>query len=288
MRQIADKIHLETGYPGVNVGAVVTRKGVICIDTPSFPRDARNWATRVHQLYPYSISYLLLTDAHGDRVLNCRWFNAPIISQQQSDEQLRSYDKRYPQMLLDSLITRDPHCGRELTSSPVEQPTLSFAHDLTLGQGRRRIELIHMPGPLPGVMWVHLPEAGILFTGDSVVNGEHPHLAQADCARWLHSLEMLLNDDRFSDVHTLVPGRGQVCDKTAVEPVMDYIRRMLDLVREHIALGRSKAQLTRLVPEMLSEFPANRWPAEWEERQIRLGLEHLYDEIQLGELAQTL
>ncbi len=288
MRQIADKIYLETSYPGVNVGAIVTREGVICIDTPSFPRDARNWVTRIHQLYPYNISYLLLTDAHGDRVLNCRWFSAPIISQQLSDEQLRSFDKRYPQNFLDSLISRDPHCGRELTSSPVEQPTLSFAHDLTLSQGRRRIELIHMPGPLPGVMWVHLPEAGILFTGDSVVTEEHPNLAQAECGKWLHSLEMLLNDDHFAGVHTLVPGRGQVCDKSAVAPVMHYIRRVLALVREHIDLGRPKTQLGRLVPEILCEFPSNRWPAEWVERQVRLGLEHLYDEVQLTELAQTL
>lgn len=288
MIQLADKVFVETTYPGVNVGAVVTRKGTVCIDTPSFPRDARHWATRLHQLQPQALLFLLLTDYHGDRILNTRWFNAPIVAQSFTEQRLNSYEKRYPQTLLDSLVARNPECGRELLNSPVEQPALSFMHDMTIGSGRRRMVLLHRPGPTRGTVWVHLPELGILFTSDSVVVDEHPLLAQADTEQWLDSLAQLQTDERFAGVQTIVPGRGSICDKSAIEPVVRYIQDMRALVHDHWQQQLPREALSRHVAKFMSYFPASPWPREWVARQTRLGLEHLYDEIKWKQPAHIL
>ncbi|HFQ94131.1 MAG TPA: hypothetical protein ENK32_08995, partial [Anaerolineae bacterium] len=76
MEQIANNIYVETNYEGVNVGAIVTPKGVIAIDAPSYTRQARDWAMRLNALHPKGIQYTILTDWHGDRILNTRWLNA--------------------------------------------------------------------------------------------------------------------------------------------------------------------------------------------------------------------
>lgn len=282
MRQIADRLYLETSYPGVNVMAASTRKGVVCIDTPTFPRDARIWAARVHKLHPYVLDFLILTDAHGDRILNTRWFSTPIITQHHTESRLQQFDKRYPQSLLDSLVARNPDFGRDLLPGPVEQPAMSFSEKLTLGNGNLRMDLYHMPGPNPGTVWVHFPQAGILFASDSVVNGEFPCLVQANIQAWLNSLEMLQHDQRFAGVHSIVPGRGEVCDRKSLDPLVKYLQDVQDCVQKHVDAGRTREELSCYVSELVIRFPDDPWPRNWTQKQIKTGLEHLYDQIQLS------
>ena len=78
MNQIAPNIFVETKYDGVNVGAIHTNDGVIAIDAPSYTRQARDWALQLGAVHHKSIQNLVLTDYNGDRILNSRWFNAPL------------------------------------------------------------------------------------------------------------------------------------------------------------------------------------------------------------------
>ena len=44
MNELGKNIFVETHYAGVNVGAILTYKGLIAVDVPTFPREARDWA----------------------------------------------------------------------------------------------------------------------------------------------------------------------------------------------------------------------------------------------------
>ena len=137
MEEIADGIFAEFGYEGVNVGAIVTDSGIICIDAPTYPRDARDWVTQLDRLSAKPIKHLIVTDSNGDRLLNTRWINAPIVTHRWVAEKLTSYDKRYPQHLLDSLAQRNQFHGRELSPTPVDRPALSFSKDMKIFEGGR-------------------------------------------------------------------------------------------------------------------------------------------------------
>ena len=41
MQKLAKDIYVESGFAGVTVGAVVTSEGIVCIDAPTHPADAR-------------------------------------------------------------------------------------------------------------------------------------------------------------------------------------------------------------------------------------------------------
>jgi glyoxylase-like metal-dependent hydrolase (beta-lactamase superfamily II) len=277
MQELAENIFVETGYEGVNVGAIVTKGGIICIDAPSFPRDARHWVTRLSQLNPRPIKFIILTNAHGDRILNTRWLDAPIIAHDHAAEKLNNYDKRYPQNLLDSLGQRNPMAGKELVNGPVDRAAVTFNKSITVIADDYHIVLSHAPGPSPGNIWAYIPEAGLLFTGDSVTVNEPPILAEICCTEWLRSLTDAMTR---LDVHLLIPGRGDISTpQEAVPPLVDYLGYIEENIRQIILDGKRRESTIFLEETLLSRFPIGDLPQEWVQKQIRLGLERVYNEI---------
>ena len=110
---------------------------------------------------------------------------------------------------------------------------------------------------------------------------QHPALAEADSKSWLDAL-VLLRRDRFK-AETIVPGRGPLSDRSATEPVSNYIRLARRRVHALYRAGRPRADTTALVPEFMAAFPHDDIPKEWLQRQLKAGLDHIYDEHKAAE-----
>jgi glyoxylase-like metal-dependent hydrolase (beta-lactamase superfamily II) len=285
MEEIAEGIFVETGYEGVNVGAILTAEGIICIDAPSYPRDARDWITNLERMHRRHVQYLILTDNHGDRILNTRWINAPIIAHKIVADDLKGYDKKYPQPLISSLERRNPFDGRELTNSPVDQVSLSFSNELTIVIAESSVVLRHTPGPKAGTIWVYLPAEGVIFTGDSIVDGMIPPATNMYSQQWLQSLTKLSARDLSTEV--IVPGRGPVGDTHSIEYVATYIEQLLKTVENHIELGGDRTDLAQLVDEFTHNFHSEGSTEHWLRDEIQRGLERAYDEISLANQEQA-
>jgi glyoxylase-like metal-dependent hydrolase (beta-lactamase superfamily II) len=278
MEHVSANIYIETGYDGVNVGAYLSHNGAIAIDVPSYPRDARDWAMQIHRLNKQSLRHLILTNCHGDRILNARWLNAPIIAHQETSDRLFGYDRRFPQPLLESLMTRNHEKGRDLSNSPIEKPMISFTKHLQLIKNGLHFELIDAPGPNFGNIWVYFPEDGVLFAGDSLVVNQHPLLSEGSSDAWLITLSKMV--DWQKKVNVIVPGRGPIADIHAVESLQNYIQLMRQKVESLVKHQAPVEDTAVLIPEFLSMFPIHYLPTEWVKRQIKLSLAHVYDEIQ--------
>jgi len=277
MQEIASGVFIETAYAGVNVGAILTDEGIIAVDAPSYPRDAHDWVSRINRLHVRGVRYLLLTDYHGDRILNTRWFGVPIVASQATAERLDNYDRRYPQALLESLSNRYPLLGRELTSGPVDHVAVSFAGEMSLHSGRSQVHLTSRPGPNAGSVWIFLPESGILFTGDSLVGGTHPPLGELLLDRWLASLEILKHDRR--EPLLIVPGRGEPCGPEATSTMIAYLHLIAAVVEQHVAAGGTRQELAGRAPEILDYFPTPEFAADWTKREVVHGLQRVYDQL---------
>lgn len=276
MQEIAKNIYVETEYDGVNVCAMLTPAGIICIDVPTYARDARDWAARLHRLSPYSVQQIILTSSHGDRILNTRWLNAPIIMHDKAAERMNGFDKKYPQSIVDSLAYRRPHRARELNAGPVERPAMSFSDEIMFTKSGQRIILKSAPGPMMGNAWVLLPNINLAIVGDSIVVDSHPFVHAPASTSWLRALDWLANSDEYT---TIVPGRGPVTTRAAIEPVAAYLRAMRDRVTAHYEAGNPRDTLGRHVPEFITQFPIGDLPADWVQKQIKLSLGNIYDEI---------
>jgi glyoxylase-like metal-dependent hydrolase (beta-lactamase superfamily II) len=54
---------------------------------------------------------------------------------------------------------------------PDHRPDQPLHHGQTLDVGGHRIEVLHTPGHAPGAVCFHLPEAGVVFSGDTLFHG---------------------------------------------------------------------------------------------------------------------
>lgn len=281
MIELAEGIIVETGYDGVNVGAVKTREGIVCIDAPSYPREAREWIYRLEKYFSLPISLLIVTDFHGDRILNTRWFNAPMITHSLVANRTDSYSRRYPQNLIDSLRRRNPSAARELLHAPVHRPSMSFTESLILRFDPYTIELSHNPGPTPANTWVTIQEVNILFAGDSLVSGTIPPLSDFQWRSWLASLKRLTSE--LSSYSYVVPGRGELTDRSLVQVMIGYLEYIEKTVLKLGISELSSSDLSDSVEEMLTKMPNDSLPRDWITNELTKGIERLYHQLHVTE-----
>ena len=69
IREIAPRVYVETGFHGANVGFIVTGEGMILIDTPLLPDDARLWLKEIRSRTEQEITFIVKTDHHRGHIL---------------------------------------------------------------------------------------------------------------------------------------------------------------------------------------------------------------------------
>lgn len=264
---------METAYAGVTVGAVVTKAGIILIDTPTRPSEARQWREKLATLSTKPILYIINTDQHRDRVLGNQWFEAPVIAHEWVGERMRLYPEIIKSGGLDT--TSDYDLMRELAGVRVIPPQITFSEELTLLKGEREIVVRHWPSQSPGSSWVMLPETGIVFTGDSVVTDTHPRLAEANFETWLANLDALRKAKFPAKV--VVPGRGKPTDKAGVKYTQDYLKAAKRKLDGLLKGNKSRLEAATVAAELIKQFPVHDSQREGVARRVRADVERWYD-----------
>lgn len=100
-------------------------------------------------------------------------------------------------------------------------PTESFDGHHTLTIGGRQVELLELgPAHTPGDAIVHLPDAGVVFTGDLLFIEGTPIMWAGPVSNWLEACDRILE----LNARVLVPGHGPVTDESGVRDVQRYLR----------------------------------------------------------------
>ncbi|MFJ3895757.1 MBL fold metallo-hydrolase [Streptomyces sp. NPDC090083] len=99
-------------------------------------------------------------------------------------------------------------------------PTRTFDGETALDIGGTEVHLIDVgPAHSAGDTLVHVPRAGVVYTGDIVFAGATPVVWHGPFARWLDACDLLLD----LDADIIVPGHGPVTTKRAVREIRDYL-----------------------------------------------------------------
>lgn len=276
MKEIAPNVHVSTEYPGVNVGFIALPAGAIAIDAPTLPRDAHNWKRRIVETAGGPILYVVLTDAHPDRLLSAGLLEAPIVASRAAYERAAAYTDGFWRGIIEGWTRRYPKASSGLSEARIVLPQIMFNGRLTLHKGGADVTVRRVAGGAPGSAWVDLQEQNVLFAGDLLVVQTHPFMdAALDTKAWLDTLKSLRRD-RFSST-VIVPGRGPLCDQSATGPLSEYIalarRRGRSLAR------RAGADRTAAVAELLSRFPVRNGEHNLVQRRVKAGLDQLCEEM---------
>lgn len=280
MIELAPHIYVSTDYSEVNVGFVVGPAGVIAIDAPTLPEDARAWRQQIAQIAAKPIQYTVLTDAHPHRMLCAGLLGAPLIATQAAYAQAADYTSGFWRNVVRRLSKRYPEAEDELGDIDPQLPEVLFNGRLTIHKSGRDVDLVSVVGAAPGTAWVDLrDESDVLFTGDSLVVGRPPFMDNApDTREWLETLSTLRRP-RFERV-TMVPGRGPISDQSATRPLSEYLRTARRRIRSLHRADRPEDDVTEFVDELLAIFSPPEEKEDWYADRVEDGLERIYEELQ--------
>jgi len=281
MDKLTPNVYVETGYRGSTVGAIITPLGVICVDTPLLPADARHWRAQIASITHQPIVYLIYTDGHRDRVLGHQWLGGMIVAHEATWDKMRSYGDALRQQVVEFLAHHGaPDAAEEIAHHlqlGLPQLTMSDNSTLTLHTNRPQVSVRPVGGANLGSVWVELPDQGVVFAGDLVTLNTHPFMSEASMTVWLDRLAELRDPEYFAT--KIVPGRGSGYRRADTQKVSDYLTDMRDSVREMMHERRGRIDVSELMPPFLDRFPIPIGENERVQRRIKTGLEKVYEEV---------
>lgn len=126
-------------------------------------------------------------------------------------------------------------------------PNETFESELEIDLGDVHVRLIELgPAHTGGDIVAYVPEARTLFCGDLLFEGMHPLMWAGTPSSYLQALERLL---KF-ELDVVVPGHGNLTDRTGIVRHIEYLRGLREAVEPlyHDGMGAEQAAM-RLVQQ---------------------------------------
>jgi cyclase len=281
IREIASDIFVETDFHGANVAYVRTDEGVILIDTPMLPNEARRWRAEIEEKTGQQIIYIINTDHHRAHVIGNQFFpTATVIAHEQAWKEMKSYGDSFRTRLINMYRERIPEAVAEWREDlEIIKPSITFTGRTILFKGDKEIHMIPVGGHTPATTVVLFPNDGLLFAGDVVVTNRPPFLSQGDTKEWLDALTYL----RRLQYDVLIPGHGELTGKEATEKMSEYLRMVRRRVRSAYRSGMGKADTARSLSHLIRFWPIPPFEKPKADRRFKSGLGRVWNEIRAEE-----
>jgi cyclase len=281
IREISPDVFVETEFHGANVAFIVTGEGVILIDTPMVPNDARSWLHEIEKRTEQEIIYIINTDHHRAHVIGNQFFpTAAVIAHEHAWKEMKSYGESFRTRLINMYGDRIPEAVAEWKRNlRIVKPEMTFSGQTVLFRGNKEIHLIPVGGHTAATTVVYLPNEKLLFAGDVVITDRPPFLSQGDSKQWLQALTYL----RRLRYDVLIPGHGEPTDKKATENMSDYLRMVRRKVRSAYRAGLPKAETARSLAHLIQHWPIPPAEKPKADRRFKAGLGRVWNEIRAEE-----
>jgi cyclase len=265
MQKLTENIYVETGNRGCNTSFVVTSEGIVMIDTPMIPAEAKKWRDEIARYG--QVRYVINGEPHQDHVSgNCYFTGTGVAHEGVRQSILAMKDEDFK----NSLKMMAPDSLPLDADFRYKAPEITFTDRLTLFLGSHTFQLMHLPGHTPFQVSTYVPEEKVVFTSDNVVVGM-PFFHQALPYDWIESLKQL----EQLDIAKIVTGHGPVSEKTYLAQMKATVQYWIDVTLKTISQGMTgeeaaeKADVREKYPETAKDERA---------RGIkRMNIAHLYE-----------
>jgi glyoxylase-like metal-dependent hydrolase (beta-lactamase superfamily II) len=233
-----------------NIGIISGDESVLVVDTGIGIENGRRVLELARSIAGQRALLLTITHFHPEHGYGAQVFKgaATILYNKAQRDELDEKGSEYLSMfrgyganLVDALAGVD-----------IVGPDQTYSGATTLDLGNRRVVLRESPAHTRGDQIVHLPDDGIVFTGDLVENAFFPIFADADSKAGLW-MDVLKTIESLRPA-IVVPGHGAVGGTGIVRSVSGY----MEFVRGQVA-GLSpesdEDEVDRLVAVVKAHFP---------------------------------
>jgi len=272
MQAISKNIFIETHFPGVTLGVIITPVGLIQIDAPPSIEDGRSWRAAQLGLGGGVERVLINLDAHADRTMGVRNMECTTIAHEKTAQVFRSRPGIFKAQSDETGADWEHLTG--IGNIRWTPPEITFTQQMTIHWGDAPVVLESHPGPSTGACWVSVPDDRVVFVGDAVVPNQPPFLANADIPTWLETLKKLLSPSFRG--YTMVSGRKGVVDLDDVRNQVKFLKKVDSRLVKMAGKKNLPEATEHLVAALMDEFeiPSTRKPQY--HARLRYGLFHYF------------
>ncbi len=300
--RIADRLYKVSESRGGNVVFLVTDDGVIVVDAGTYPAQGRRIGEQVATVTDKPIKYILLTHYHWDHTAGLVSFpGSPVIIGHdhisahlkrnesriknsiekdlpaQIDELKKNID-RYKKNHDTNLVGAEKKLKDlqnyldEMNTARVIYPSVTFNESMTIYAGHDTVRLIY-PGPAHTRcnILVHFVNQRTVHMGDMLFHGRVPYIIWPDGSNtenWIDQLQKVM----AWDIDLVIPGHGEITDKSGLQKKINYLTSLRQAVRNAIQKGRTLEQMQNEIT--LPEFKHLEWP-----QLLKQNIESVYNEM---------
>ena len=251
--RVSDDIYIFTSdlYAQVTASAVVTKEGIIVIDTLPFPEETHAMIDFLMGLGRGEIFYLINTHWHGDHTYgNYLFEGVQLVGHQQCADNLLELGA--------VALKESKETSPELEEVELRVPDITFEQgDMLLHLGGKSLQLVLTPGHTSDSTVVYVKEDKVLLAADTIM--PLPYFVWGDREDFIVSLERVLdfNMDSVVQGHGEVLLRGEIRD--AVLSSVRYLEVIYEKVKRVIESGGGIEALSRIGIESCgkSRIPLN-------------------------------
>ena len=238
-------VYTITGGDGVdsNTTFIITKEGVIIIDTRPTPSEARKVLKEIRKLTDLPIVYTINTHYHGDHTFGNQVFKSSksIIAH----KNVRNTLIKSGQDHLSLFKTFGLPGMDEVEVTP---PNILYEKEMEIWLGGYRLQLIHHgKGHTNGDTIIFIDQLRTVITGDLVFNKKIPYMAEAYIEDWIKSLkyiELLKNE-------TVIPGHGPIGGRPTVIAMKHYLIDLKENVLQQLNDKKSLEETQSAVEPIL-------------------------------------
>lgn len=227
-----------------NTTFIITKEGVILIDTRVSPAEAEKVMTEIRKRTELPIVYTINTHYHGDHTFGNQVFRGSkaIIAHKNARRSLMGSAGREHLKIFKTFDIPG------LDAVKVTPPNMVYEKSLEVYLGGYHLQLIHPGrGHTDGDTFIIFRELRAVITGDLVFNRQFPYMGDAHVDEWIDALQYL--EDQDSEL--VIPGHGDVGGKPIIIAMKHYFLNLKSLVLEQIKQGKSLEETREAVRPVL-------------------------------------
>lgn len=236
---VAEGIYMLEGVGG-NLGVAVGDDGVFLVDDQYAPLTEKI-KKAIAALSDQPIRFVLNTHWHGDHTGgNENLGEAGVL--------IVAHDKVRERMSVENFNelwdrTTPP-------AAPGALPVVTFSDSVTFHLGDEEIHAFHVPpAHTDGDSIIHFRTSNVVHMGDLFFNGMYPLIdvwSNGSATGYLAAIDQALA--LMDDETRVIPGHGPLSDKKGLQGFRDMIRTAHDLVKTHVAAGKSREEIVAAKP----------------------------------------
>lgn len=240
---LRDGVYWTQGGAGANTGFIVGTNGVIVIDAKMTADSAKEMLADIAKVTPKPVTTVILTHSDADHVNGLAGFpkGLTIIAQANCKKEMEESESSNRPAPADYMPTRTVNRHEAMTIDGV------------------RMELLHWaPAHTSGDLVIYLPQEGIVFTGDIVVE-QVPyaiiHLNKHGSSMgWVETMKGVL----ALKANAFVPGHGNLQTRADLEKRLAGAEQQRVKIKQMVAQGKSLAEIKKELGESAapSRFPS--------------------------------